>query len=257
MASFFIPYCQALALALAHGRARRTLRSYRACCLPLRELRDTLQEPAPAYTLFPLKRLSVPPEGSCPGELQKCSTSERITVTKSLRFLLIPFKDPITTCAVLNPIQCLRCRIHLIVILPLGENGQLVQILREPFRLGRNINEAVFDLARDRVHPHYFFHENHPTGRVEQAGTSKLRPSSLPTGGPPTCGMCPSAEPLRRVLRQRSLSPGGFAVDPAIGIYAAVSEANQRAAAKVAGAKTETDGTRSTTELNANDDRGK
>ena len=54
---------------------------------------------------------------------------------------------------------------------------------------------------------------------------------------------------LRGVLWQCRASHGNFALDPTVLIYAAVSQAKQRAGEDVAGAKTETDGSATATEI--------
>jgi hypothetical protein len=62
--------------------------------------------------------------------------------------------EAVIACGVLEPVQSLRSRIHLIVIFPFRKAGEFVQVIAEPRSALRQVNEAVLDRTRDRVHAH-------------------------------------------------------------------------------------------------------
>ena len=58
----------------------------------------------------------------------------------------------------LEPVKGLGCRIGLIIVVPVGECCQFVQIFSQLGCFVRKMNEPIFNRARDRVHPHDFIH---------------------------------------------------------------------------------------------------
>ena len=78
----------------------------------------------------------------------------------SLRLLSPILDEPLHASRglLLEPIQRLRRRICLIVILALGKRSQFVQILLQPWGVVWNVNKTVFDRARDGMHPHDLVH---------------------------------------------------------------------------------------------------